>query len=125
MMRAGIRQWTPESIRRQRHQLERASASGSLYLAARDRVEGWLGGSLPPRDTLVRRWMGIALLPQAGVALGMALVASQRLPAVGEAILPVVVAATVLFEIIGPIASRIALERTVAAPSGAVASRGR
>jgi Kef-type K+ transport system membrane component KefB len=72
----------------------------------------WLGGKLPPADASFRRWMGLAMLPQAGVALGMALVASQRFPAVGDAILPLVVAGTVIFEVIGPIATRIALERT-------------
>jgi Kef-type K+ transport system membrane component KefB len=72
-------------------------------------VGGWLGGSLPPADRLVRRWMGLALLPQAGVALGMALVAAQRFPEIGDVIVPVVVAATALFEIIGPIATRAAL----------------
>jgi hypothetical protein len=59
--------------------------------------------------------MGLALLPQAGVALGMALVATQYLPEIGDAILPVVVAATVIFELIGPIATRVALRRTSAA----------
>lgn len=73
---------------------------------------GWIGGSVPVADPSVRRWMGVALLPQAGVALGMALVAGQQFPEVGEAILPVVVAATVLFELIGPIATRLALRAT-------------
>ena len=73
---------------------------------------GWIGGSVPVADPPVRRWMGMALLPQAGVALGMALVAGQQFPEVGEAILPVVVAATVLFELIGPIATRLALRAT-------------
>jgi Kef-type K+ transport system membrane component KefB len=73
---------------------------------------GWLGGCLPPGDAQLRRWLGVAMLPQAGVALGMALVASQRFPSVGEAILLVVVAGTVFFEVIGPIATRFALERT-------------
>jgi Kef-type K+ transport system membrane component KefB len=72
---------------------------------------GWLGGALPPSEPTVQRWMGIALLPQAGVALGMALVAAQRFPEVGEAILPVVVAATVLFELFGPLSTRYAFER--------------
>jgi hypothetical protein len=51
----------------------------------------------------------MALLPQAGVALGMALVAAQHFPELGETIFPVVIGATVLFEVIGPILTRIAL----------------
>jgi Kef-type K+ transport system membrane component KefB len=82
---------------------------------------GWLGGSLPPADRFVRRWIGVALLPQAGVAIGMALVAAQRFPAEGEVILSVAVAATVLFEIVGPIATRLALKRSAeGGPQGSV-----
>jgi hypothetical protein len=50
--------------------------------------------------------MGMALMPQAGVALGMALVAMQRRPDLGEIILPVVIASTVLFELMGPVLTR-------------------
>ena len=55
------------------------------------------------------RWMGIALLPQAGVAMGMALVAATAFPDYRDVLLPVVIGATVVFEIVGPIGTRIAL----------------
>ena len=57
------------------------------------------------------RWMGAALMPQAGVALGMVLIASQRFPALGEILLPVVLGATVFFKLIGPVLTRLALYR--------------
>ncbi|MBW2399332.1 MAG: cation:proton antiporter, partial [Deltaproteobacteria bacterium] len=67
--------------------------AGYVVLRIVGRLAGaWIGGCLPPADANLRRWMGIALLPQAGVALGMALVASQRFPEAGEVILPVVIA---------------------------------
>jgi len=55
------------------------------------------------------RWTGIAMLPQAGVAVGMALVAANTYPALGEILLPVVIASTVVFELIGPICTRRAI----------------
>jgi hypothetical protein len=55
--------------------------------------------------------MGLALLPQAGVALGLALAVHERFPALGVRILPLVIGATVLFEIGGPITTRLALRR--------------
>ena len=58
------------------------------------------------------RWMGIALLPQAGVAMGMALVAATAFPDYRDVLLPVVIGATVVFEIVGPIGTRIALAAT-------------
>jgi Kef-type K+ transport system membrane component KefB len=79
----------------------------------------WLGGALCRDDPAQRWWMGLAMLPQAGVALGMALVAAQRLPTLGEIIIPVVVGATVIFELIGPVLTRLALRRVGEAPNAA------
>ncbi len=74
---------------------------------------GWLAGSPPPQ----RRWFGTALLSQAGVAVGMALVAAQEFPVYAETILSLTIGATVVFEIIGPIGVMIALRRVEAASS--------
>ncbi|MBW2270489.1 MAG: cation:proton antiporter [Deltaproteobacteria bacterium] len=74
---------------------------------------GAVAGSVAAGDAALRgkaaHWMGLSLMPQAGVALGMALVATQRLPEVGPTLLPVVVASTALFELVGPILTRKAL----------------
>lgn len=86
--------------------------TGFVIFRIMGRIFGaWIGCALTHAEPSMRRWMGIALMPQAGVALGMALVASQRLPDVGEVVLPVVIASTVIFEVFGPIMTRIALIR--------------
>ncbi len=46
--------------------------------------------------------LGQALLPQAGVAIGIALIASQTFPALADQLLTVAIGATVIFELIGP-----------------------
>jgi Kef-type K+ transport system membrane component KefB len=72
---------------------------------------GWLGGrlaGLPPTES---RLTGLGLMPQAGVAIGMALVAGERFPEIGEDLLAVAVASTIAFEIIGPFLTQIALRR--------------
>ena len=51
------------------------------------------------------------MMPQAGVALGMALIAVARFPQYRETILPLVVASTVFFELTGPVLTRFALQR--------------
>jgi len=53
--------------------------------------------------------MGMALWPQAGVALGMALLASQHIPELKQVILPVTIGSTIVFELIGPVMTRKAL----------------
>jgi Kef-type K+ transport system membrane component KefB len=71
----------------------------------------WAGAIMSHADPLVGRWMGIALMPQAGVALGMALVAIHHRPDLGGVIMPVVIGSTVLFEVIGPVLTRFGLVR--------------
>ncbi|MBF0380504.1 MAG: cation:proton antiporter [Magnetococcales bacterium] len=72
-------------------------------------VGGWIGGL--KSEKVMRNWMGLSLMPQAGIALGMALVAVQQFPHLQDTILPIVVGSTVLFQIIGPILTRLALVR--------------
>ena len=69
----------------------------------------WAGATMSKADPLIKRWIGMALMPQAGVALGMALVATQHFPDLAEIILPIVIGATVFFELVGPVLTRKAL----------------
>lgn len=71
------------------------------------RLGGWLSGTEPA----TRHWMGLALLPQAGVAIGMALLAGQRFPEVRDLIMPVALGSTVIFELLGPVVTRRVLVR--------------
>jgi len=87
---------------------------GAGYLVFRilGRLLGaWAGGAVSNSGPLLRRWMGVALMPQAGVALGMALVAIHHRPDLAEVIMPIVIASTVLFEMVGPVLTRVALIR--------------
>jgi Kef-type K+ transport system membrane component KefB len=77
-----------------------------------------IGSQISGAGQPVKKWMGVALLPQAGVSIGMALVAANQLPDQRQMLLSVLIATTVLFEIIGPIFTRIALKQTQAMQSG-------
>lgn len=70
------------------------------------------GGRAAGAPVAIRRWMGLALLPQAGVALGMVLMATQRYPELRDTLLPLVVASTVVFALAGPLLMRLALRRS-------------
>jgi len=56
-------------------------------------------------------WIGPALLPQAGVAVAAALMGAQAFPDRGGRLLSIVVATTILFELIGPAVTRQAIVR--------------
>jgi Kef-type K+ transport system membrane component KefB len=87
---------------------------GAAYICLRiaGRLLGaWVGGAIAGMKPSMRLWMGLALMPQAGVALGLALLAAQRFPQFSGTVLPVVVGSVVIFELIGPIFTRMALRR--------------
>lgn len=83
-----------------------------LLLRAGSRVlGGWVGGALAGVSSTERRWIGVALMPQAGVAVGMALVAGDHFPELRQEILLITVGSTMVFELFGPILTQIALRR--------------
>lgn len=87
---------------------------GSVYIICR--VIGKMGGSFvggifAGAERNVTNYMGLALIPQAGVALGLAMMARTSLPTIGATIFSTIVATTVIYEILGPIATRYALSK--------------
>lgn len=87
---------------------------GTIYIASRimGRVGGgYVGGLLSGTDSKVKNYMGIALMPQAGVAIGLAMIAKTMLHDSGSTIFNTIIITTVVFEIFGPIATRYALNK--------------
>ncbi len=77
-----------------------------IYVAGRVAgkfVGGCLGGMLTGAGTVIQKRIGLCLIPQAGVAVGMALLVAERIPDPGIQILQVVIASTIVFEIVGPV----------------------
>lgn len=72
---------------------------------------GWPGGLVAGSSLQTRQWIGIALLPQAGVASGMALLAGHSFPQWQQTLLSVTILSTIAFEIIGPILTRWSLSK--------------
>lgn len=70
----------------------------------------WLACYLSASDKGTRNWLGIAMLPQAGVPLGMALVAANQFPQYQQMLLSIVISSIVLFEIAGPVFTRMAVQ---------------
>ena len=69
----------------------------------------YLGAVVSKTSPKVKKWIGVALLPQAGVEIGMALVACTALPQYAAIILPTVIGATVFFELVGPPFTKLAI----------------
>lgn len=86
----------------------------------------WLGAFLGSRvvhaHPNVQKYLGFTLIPQAGVAIGMATLALTRLPAYGERIQAVVLAGTLIYELVGPVITKIVLTKANEIPSAQTAA---
>ena len=82
---------------------------GGIYLGTR------LGTRLVGAPAPLQRWLGVALMPQAGVAIGMALVAAQKFPDTASVVLTAAVASTVVLETTGPVFTRLAIRQVTSA----------
>jgi len=89
-------------------------AVGVIYLIARSAGKyfgTYLGSVIVKEDKSIRNYLGLALLPQAGVAIGMAKISSEALPKYSAQILAVVLCATLFYELVGPGITKFALKK--------------
>ncbi|NLB35764.1 MAG: cation:proton antiporter, partial [Clostridiales bacterium] len=87
---------------------------GLLYIIIRvaGKVAGAsLGAYLVKAPKTVKKYIGFTLLPQAGVAIGLSLIASNALPEHGKTIRAVILCATMIYELIGPAITKISLKK--------------
>ena len=62
-------------------------------------------------DDNIKKYLGITLLPQAGVALGMSVIAMDQLGADGQTIRNIVLFGVLIYELFGPMLTKIALTK--------------
>lgn len=87
---------------------------GILYLVFRviGKISGaYVGSTLIKAPETVKKYIGFTLIPQAGVAIGLSLIASQALPEYGKTIRAVILCATLVYELIGPAMTKIGLKK--------------
>ena len=62
----------------------------------------------PSRE--IRNYMGLALIPQAGVAIGLAFLGQRLLPEeMGKLLLTIILSSSVLYEMVGPVCAKMSL----------------
>ena len=70
----------------------------------------FVGCAMVKKDKKVRNYLGLALIPQAGVAIGLAALGARMLGGeTGNALQTVILASSVLYELIGPAAAKLSL----------------
>ena len=87
---------------------------GIIYIVFRvlGKVAGAaLGGKLSNAKPIVQKYLGFTLIPQAGVAIGLAATSMSVVPEYGERIRTIILCGTVIYELIGPVTTKIALKK--------------
>ncbi len=87
---------------------------GALYIIFRmiGKVLGAaLGAKISKAEYVVKKYLGYTLIPQAGVAIGLASVAMTVVPEYGNQIKTITLCGTVIYELIGPVITKIALKK--------------
>jgi Kef-type K+ transport system membrane component KefB len=87
---------------------------GAIYVVFR--VVGKVGGAalgakISNSKPVVQKYLGFTLLPQAGVAIGLATMAMTVVPDYGKEIRTVILSGTVIYELIGPVGAKLALKK--------------
>jgi Kef-type K+ transport system membrane component KefB len=93
--------------------LGKLSILGIAYLIFRisgKSLGAFLGGIISRAPANVRKYIGLALAPQAGVALAGALLAKSSLPQYGGLIFSTIIATTIVYELTGPVVTKYALK---------------
>jgi len=85
---------------------------GIAYILARviGKYSGaFIGCTISKASHKVRKYLGFSLIPQAGVAIGIAQLVVKELPEYGASIQAVILCATLIYELVGPIITKYSL----------------
>ena len=87
---------------------------GIIYIVVRviGKVLGaYLGASVSKAEPNVKKYLGMTLIPQAGVAIGLSIAAMSVVPEYGEEIRAIILCGTIIYELVGPVITKISLKQ--------------
>ena len=85
---------------------------GIIYIVVRvlgKHFGAWFGATITRSEQKIRTYLGLTLMPQAGVALGLVIVAAKAVPEYAAQINVVILSSTFIYSLIGPSAAKFAL----------------
>lgn len=102
--------------------------AGIVYIIARSAGKYfgtfWSSKIVKCEESIVK-YLGITLLPQAGVALGMSVIAEKYLPGDGTIIRNIILFSVLVYELVGPALTKVALTKAGEIIPGAKSARGK
>lgn len=94
--------------------LPKVGLIGAIYIVFRvvgKLLGAGLGAKLSKAPKVVQKYLGLTLTPQAGVAIGLATTAMSVVPEYGQKIRTVILCGTVIYELTGPVITKLALKK--------------
>jgi len=85
-----------------------------VYLFARlgGKIFGaWFGATVSRAPQVLKKYTGLGLYSQAGIAIGLCLYAAREFPNVGDIIIAIALGTTIVTELIGPALTKFAITR--------------
>ena len=87
---------------------------GIAYIFARGAgkmIGAYLGAIYSKADPVIRNNLGLALLPQGGISIGLSVLVRQQLPEYAQLITTIIMFSVLIYETSGPIFAKIAIAR--------------
>ncbi len=94
--------------------LATVGAMGIAYIFSRasgKMLGAWLGAKLVKAEETVTKYLGLALLPQGGISIGLSVIVRQQLPQYAVAINTIIMFSVLIYEVSGPIFAKIAIQK--------------
>ena len=106
--------------------LSKVGLLGFGYILARAAgkiIGATLGAKYVKSEPQVTKYIGMSLLTQGGISIGLSIIVARELPQFSEAIVTVILFSVLIYEIAGPILAKIAIQRA-GEENGALKQKG-
>lgn len=87
---------------------------GLAYIIARaggKMLGAWVGAKSVKADEVISKYLGLGLLPQGGISIGLIVLVRQQLPEYAAAISSIIMFSVLVYEVSGPIFAKIAIQK--------------
>lgn len=102
--------------------LATAGVIGVVYFFVRifgKYLGAWLGAKIGRSSDDIRKYLGLALVPQAGVSIGLAVLGQRMLPPdMGTMLSTIILSSGVMYEMVGPACAKLSLHLSHSIPEG-------
>ncbi len=87
---------------------------GVAYVIARaggKMLGAWIGAKTVKADPKITKYLGLGLLPQGGISIGLLVLVRQQLPEYAVAISTIIMFSVLIYEVTGPVFAKLAIQK--------------